>query len=84
MPVATARLDDIPALAVSRPMRQGSNGAKSVLMRGRDAPVFSGTIHVTASGQLIALAESTAERSSPSACSNLAGVHGRAGPIRSV
>jgi tRNA pseudouridine55 synthase len=78
MPVATA-LDDIPALAVSRADAARLQRGQAVLMRGRDAPVFSGTIHVTASGQLIALAEVDRGEIVPKRVFNLAGVHGRAG-----
>jgi tRNA pseudouridine55 synthase len=78
MPVATA-LDDIPELAVSRADAARLQRGQAVLMRGRDAPVFSGTIHVTASGQLIALAEVDRGEIVPKRVFNLAGVHGRAG-----
>jgi tRNA pseudouridine55 synthase len=78
MPVATA-LDDIPALAVSRADAARLQRGQAVLMRGRDAPVFSGTLYVTASGQLIALAEVDGGEIVPKRVFNLAGLHGRAG-----
>jgi tRNA pseudouridine55 synthase len=78
MPVATA-LDDIPALAVSRADAARLQRGQAVLMRGRDAPVFSGTLYVTASGQLIALAEADGGEIVPKRVFNLAGLHGRAG-----
>jgi tRNA pseudouridine55 synthase len=78
MPVATA-LDDIPALAVSRADAARLQRGQAVLLRGRDAPVFNGTIYVTASGQLIALAEVDRGEIVPKRVFNLAGVHGRAG-----
>ena len=83
MPVATA-LDDIPELAVSRADAARLQRGQAVLMRGRDAPVFSGTIHVTASGHLIALAEVDRGEIVPKRVFNLAGVHGRAGRPESV
>jgi tRNA pseudouridine55 synthase len=78
MPVATA-LDDIPAVAVSRADAARLQRGQAVLMRGRDAPVFSGTLYVTASGQLIALAEVDGGEIVPKRVFNLAGLHGRAG-----
>jgi tRNA pseudouridine55 synthase len=78
MPVATA-LDDIPALAVSRADAARLQRGQAVLVRGRDAPVFSGTLYVTVSGHLIALAEVDRGEIVPKRVFNLAGVHGRAG-----
>ena len=78
MPVATA-LDDIPALAVSRADAARLQKGQAVLMRGRDAPVFSGTAYVTASGQLIALAQIDRGEIVPKRVFNLAGLQGRAG-----
>jgi tRNA pseudouridine55 synthase len=78
MPVATA-LDDIPAMAVSRADAARLQRGQAVLMRGRDAPVFSGTLYVTASGQLIALAEVDGGEIVPKRVFNLAGLQGRAG-----
>jgi len=83
MPVETA-LDDIPALAVSRADAAKLQRGQAVLMRGRDAPVFSGTLYVTASGQLIALAEVDRGEIVPKRVFNLAGLHGRAGRQRGV
>jgi tRNA pseudouridine55 synthase len=83
MPVATA-LDDIPAMAVSRADAARLQRGQAVLMRGRDAPVFSGTLYVTASGQLIALAEVDGGEIVPKRVFNLAGLHGRAGRPQGV
>ena len=83
MPVETA-LDDIPALAVSRADAARLQRGQAVLMRGRDAPVFSGTLYVTASGQLIALAEVDRGEIVPKRVFNLTGLHGRAGRQRGV
>jgi len=83
MPVATA-LDDIPALAVSRADAARLQRGQAVLMRGRDAPVFSGTLYVTASGQLIALAEVDRGEIVPKRVFNLAGLQGSAGRKRGV
>ncbi|MBB3973217.1 tRNA pseudouridine(55) synthase TruB [Hansschlegelia beijingensis] len=56
LPVETA-LDDIPALAVNRAEAARLLNGQPVLLRGRDAPTFQGTVSVTADGALIALAE---------------------------
>jgi tRNA pseudouridine55 synthase len=78
LPVATA-LDDIPALAVSRADAARLQKGQAVLMRGRDAPVVRGTVYVTASGSLIALAEVDRGEIVPKRVFNLAGLQGRAG-----
>ena len=78
LPVATA-LDDIPALAVSRADAARLQRGQAVLMRGRDAPVVRGTVYVTASGSLIALAEVARGEIVPKRVFNLAGLQGRAG-----
>jgi tRNA pseudouridine55 synthase len=77
-PVATA-LDDIPALAVSRADAARLQRGQAVLMRGRDAPVVRGTVYVTASGGLVALAEVDRGEIVPKRVFNLAGLQGRAG-----
>ena len=76
--VATV-LDDIPALAVSRADAARLQRGQAVLMRGRDAPVVRGTVYVTASGSLIALAEVARGEIVPKRVFNLAGLQGRAG-----
>jgi tRNA pseudouridine55 synthase len=77
-PVATA-LDDIPALAVSRADAARLQRGQAILMRGRDAPIVRGTVYVTASGSLIALAEVDRGEIVPKRVFNLAGLQGRAG-----
>ncbi len=77
-PVATA-LDDIPALAVSRGDAARLQRGQAVLMRGRDAPVVRGTVYITASGSLIALADVDRGEIVPKRVFNLAGLQGRAG-----
>jgi tRNA pseudouridine55 synthase len=77
MPVETA-LDDIPALAVSRADAARLQRGQAVLLRGRDAPNFRGTIYVTVSGQLLALAELESGEIVPKRVFNLAGLMGRA------
>ena len=77
LPVETA-LDDIPALAVSRADAAKLQRGQAVLLRGRDAPIFRGTVHVTASGQLIALAEVDRGEIVPKRVFNLAGILGGA------
>jgi tRNA pseudouridine55 synthase len=78
MPVETA-LDDIPALAVSGPDAARLNRGQAVLLRGRDAPNFRGTIYVTAAGRLVALAEVDRGEIVPKRVFNLSGLVGSAG-----
>ena len=78
MPVETA-LDDIPALAVSRADAARLQRGQAVLLRGRDAPIFRGTVYVTASGHLVALAEVDRGEIVPKRVFNLAGLTGSAG-----
>jgi len=77
MPVETA-LDDIPALAVSGADAARLQRGQAVLLRGRDAPNFRGTVYVTVSGQLLALAELDRGEIVPKRVFNLAGLMGRA------
>lgn len=77
MPVETA-LDDIPALAISRSDAARLTRGQAVLLRGRDAPNFRGTVYVTVSGQLLALAELDRGEIVPKRVFNLAGLIGRA------
>jgi len=78
LPVATA-LDDIPALAVSQADAARLQRGQAVLVRGRDAPILSGPVYVTASGELIALAAAENGEIVPKRVFNLAGLQGRAG-----
>ena len=78
LPVETA-LDDIPALAVSRADAARLQRGQAVLLRGRDAPLLRGTVYVTASGDLVALAEVDRGEIVPKRVFNLAGLHGSAG-----
>jgi tRNA pseudouridine55 synthase len=77
LPVETA-LDDIPALAVNRADAARLQRGQAVLLRGRDAPIFRGTVYVTTSGELIALAEVDRGEIIPKRVFNLAGLMGRA------
>ena len=77
MPVETA-LDDIPALAVSGADAARLQRGQAVLLRGRDAPNFRGTVYVTVSGRLLALAELDRGEIVPKRVFNLAGLMGRA------
>jgi tRNA pseudouridine55 synthase len=79
LPVETA-LDDIPALAVSRADAARLQQGQAVLLRGRDAPVFRGTVYVTVSGQLMALAEVDRGEIVPKRVFKLAGLVGSRGP----
>ena len=81
LPVETA-LDDIPALAVSRADAARLARGQAVLLRGRDAPNFRGTVYVTASGQLLALAELDRGEIVPKRVFNLAGLLGSAGATK--
>ena len=83
MPVETA-LDDIPALAVSRADAARLARGQAVLLRGRDAPIFSGTVYVTSAGRLLALAEVDRGEIVPKRVFNLAGLVGRARPQKCV
>jgi tRNA pseudouridine55 synthase len=78
-PVETA-LDDIPALAVSRADAARLQRGQAVLLRGRDAPIFRGTVYVTTAGKLIALAEVDRGEIVPKRVFNLAGLTSSAGP----
>jgi tRNA pseudouridine55 synthase len=78
LPVETA-LDDIPALAVSRANAARLHRGQAVLLRGRDAPNLRGPVYVTASGQLVALAEMDRGEIVPKRVFNLAGLLGSAG-----
>ena len=77
MPVETA-LDDIPAVAISRADAARLQRGQAVLLRGRDAPNFRGTVSVNVSGQLLALAELDRGEIVPKRVFNLAGLVGRA------
>jgi tRNA pseudouridine55 synthase len=79
MPVETA-LDDIPALAVNRADAARLQRGQAVLLRGRDAPIIRGTVYVTSSGGLIALAEVDRGEIVPRRVFNLTGLTGSAGP----
>ena len=79
LPVETA-LDDIPALAVARADAARLQRGQAVLLRGRDAPIFRGTVYVTVSGQLVALAEVDRGEIVPKRVFNLAGLVGSRRP----
>jgi len=76
MPVETA-LDDIPAVAISRHDAGRLARGQSVLLRGRDAPNFRGTVSVNVAGQLLALAELDHGEIVPKRVFNLVGLVGR-------
>jgi len=73
LPVETA-LDDIPALAVSRADAARLHRGQAVLLRGRDAPTFSGTVYVTVAGRLLALADVEHGELVPKRVFNLIGI----------
>jgi tRNA pseudouridine55 synthase len=78
LPVETA-LDDIPALAISRADAARLQRGQAVLLRGRDAPIFRGTVYATVSGQLVALAEVDRGEIVPKRVFNLTGLVGSRG-----
>ena len=78
LPVETA-LDDIPALAVTRADAARLHRGQAVLLRGRDAPNFSGTVYVTVAGRLLALAEVDSGELIPKRVFNLTGLTARSG-----
>jgi tRNA pseudouridine55 synthase len=55
-PVETA-LSEVPGLALSLSDAARLRQGQSVLLRGRDAPIFTGTAYATSRGKLIALGE---------------------------
>ena len=77
LPVETA-LDDIPALAIGRADAARLQRGQAVLLRGRDAPIFSGPVYITVEGHLLALAEVDHGEIVPRRVFNLAGLTGRA------
>jgi tRNA pseudouridine55 synthase len=52
-----AGVHDLPALTVSRSDAARLARGQSVLLRGRDAPIFEGWVAVSTHGMLLALAE---------------------------
>ncbi len=74
LPVETA-LDDIPALAVSRADAALLRKGQGVLLRGRDAPSFSGFVSVTSAGELVALGEIERGELHPKRVFNVAPLH---------
>jgi len=78
LPIETA-LDDIPALAVSPADAARLQRGQAVLLRGRDAAVFSGVVQVASGGRLVAIAEVDRGEIVPKRVFNLTGIVGRAG-----
>ncbi len=71
-PVETA-LDDIPALAIGEMDAASLRNGQAVLVRGRDAPVLSGTAYATYRGNLVALGEVRGGQLHPKRVFNIAG-----------
>jgi tRNA pseudouridine55 synthase len=71
-PVETA-LSEIPALALSLSDAARLRQGQSVLLRGRDAPVFTGAAYATSRGTLVALGEMEAGEFRPKRIFNLPG-----------
>jgi tRNA pseudouridine55 synthase len=78
LPIETA-LDDIPALAVSPADAARLQRGQAVLLRGRDAAIFSGTVAVACGGAVLAIAEVERGEIVPKRVFNLTGIVGRAG-----
>ena len=78
LPIETA-LDDIPALAVSPADAARLQRGQAVLLRGRDAAIFSGIVAVACGGGIIAIAEVDRGEIVPKRVFNLTGIVGRAG-----
>ncbi len=78
LPIETA-LDDIPALAVSPADAARLQRGQAVLLRGRDAAIFSGMIAVASGGAVVAIAEVDRGEIVPKRVFNLTGIVGRAG-----
>ena len=74
----------VSAISSSSVQAKAWHRATRYLRSGRDAPVFSGTLYVTVSGQLIALAEIDRGEIVPKRVFNLAGLQGRAGRPKGV
>jgi tRNA pseudouridine55 synthase len=78
LPIETA-LDDIPALAVSPADAARLQRGQAVLLRGRDAAIFSGTVAVACGGAIVAIAAVDRGEIIPKRVFNLTGIVGRAG-----
>jgi tRNA pseudouridine55 synthase len=78
LPIETA-LDDIPALAVSPADAARLQRGQAVLLRGRDAAIFSGIVAVACGGGIVAIAEVDRGEIVPKRVFNLTGIVGRAG-----
>ncbi len=78
LPIETA-LDDIPALAVSPADAARLQRGQAVLLRGRDAAIFSGMVAVASGGAVVAIAEVDRGEIVPKRVFNLTGIVGRAG-----
>jgi tRNA pseudouridine55 synthase len=78
LPIETA-LDDIPALAVSPADAARLARGQAVLLRGRDAAIFSGIVAVASGGAVLAIAEVDRGEIVPKRVFNLTGIVGRAG-----
>ncbi|MBX2806515.1 MAG: tRNA pseudouridine(55) synthase TruB [Hyphomicrobiales bacterium] len=70
MPVQSA-LDGIPALAIDTSDASMLRRGKSIILRGRDAPIHSGMIYATTRGKLVALGEVSKGELRPSRVFNI-------------
>lgn len=70
LPVQTA-LDGIPALAIDSSDASQLRRGKSIILRGRDAPILKGMIYATTRGKLVALGEVSKGELRPSRVFNI-------------
>ncbi|HKJ61414.1 MAG TPA: tRNA pseudouridine(55) synthase TruB, partial [Hyphomicrobiales bacterium] len=70
MPVQTA-LDGIPALVIDTSDASMLRRGKSIILRGRDAPIHKGMIYATTRGKLVALGEVSKGELKPSRVFNI-------------
>lgn len=66
-------LDDIPALAVSGAEAARLKNGQAIVLLGRDAPIFHGTVLVASGGHPVALAEVKQGALHPKRVFNLSG-----------
>ena len=80
-PVEVA-LDDIPALNVSQADAMRLKQGRTVLLRGRDAPILTGPVSAISSGRLVAIGEVRYGELHPTRVFNISDipVHQRTGP----
>ncbi len=66
-------LQDVPALNLSSADAARLRQGQAVLLRGRDAPIMTGTVYATSKGALVALGEVSQGEFKPRRIFNLPG-----------